>query len=150
MNVKRAWLGYLHGNHPTFCEVCVSRPGIAALILLAGCSSLGRDTSPLGVALTERFGTARTQFDTTEQKLTIHLSDPRWLGLDDVVGRTCQPVRVARRARAGTPAPPRYALDHLPAGEPRPAFFEVHFQVERNMFGLTSSTSGIGIHPDSL
>ena len=137
MNVKRAWLGYLHGNHPTFCEVCVSRPGIAALILLAGCSSLGRDTSPLGVALTVRFGTAPTQFDTTEQKLTIHLNDPRWLGLDDVVGDSGRVVA-------------RYALDHLPAGEPRPAFFEVHFQVERNMFGLTSSTSGIGIHPDSL
>lgn len=110
---------------------------LVSLLLLAGCADALRDRSPLGVALTERFGAARTEVDTGAAKLTIRLTDPRWLGREDVVEDSARVVG-------------RYALDHLPADMPRPTLIEVHFQVERGSLGLSRSTSGVGLLADSL
>jgi len=50
---------------------------LVSLLLLAGCADALRDRSPLDVALTERFGAARTEVDTGAAKLTVRLTDPR-------------------------------------------------------------------------
>jgi hypothetical protein len=111
------------------------RLSLLVLLLLPACA--GSDSSPLGVALTERFGAARTETDTSQQKLTIRLTDSRWEGMEDVVADSGRVVA-------------RFALDHLPADAPRPLLVEVHFQVERSALGLFGATSGVGLLADSL